>query len=271
MVDSVGDRMKRYEASFQPLLIPNMPVIVRVDGRAFHTLTRRFERPFDQKLIGSMVYATRNTAIDMAGFELAYTQSDEASFMLSDQASHEAQAWFGNNLSKLVSIIASTFTMRFNQCMYHTYERWEPATFDARAFNIPREDAPNYFLWRQRDWERNSLQMLARTHFSHKDLHEKGREAIHEMLHEVGVNWADLSPQLKNGTYILQSGNAESDVLPKYDAIKALMALSQAEERIAQATRIPPILVSDAPALNWSSTDIDFKHRPWNWTEDWAH
>ena len=73
------------------------------------------------------------------------------------------------------------------------------AYFDSRAFNIPKEEVCNYFVWRQQDWVRNSIQMLAQHHFSHKQLHGKNQADMHEMLHEVGVNWADLLPILKNG------------------------------------------------------------------------
>ncbi len=76
------------------------------------------------------------------------------------------------------------------------------AIFDSRVFNIPKEEVCNYFIWRQLDWFRNSLQMLARTHFSHKELNEKNTSDIHEMLHQKGVNWADLEPVWKNGVFI---------------------------------------------------------------------
>jgi hypothetical protein len=71
---------------------------------------------------------------------------------------------------------------------------------------MPADDAPNAFIWRQRDWERNSLQMLARSHFSHKQLHGKGRQDMHDMLHKIDVNWAELSPREKNGTFIRADG-----------------------------------------------------------------
>ncbi|KMV15979.1 hypothetical protein ACT17_23095 [Mycolicibacterium conceptionense] len=199
---TLGNRIKRYESASSHTLTPRTPVMIRVDGRAFHTFTRRCERPFDHHVVDSMVEAARYTAADMAGFRLAYVQSDEATFLIDDLASLQSQPWFGNKVHKLVSLSASLFTAAFNRA----WPGDELATFDSRAFSIPREDAPNAFIWRQRDWERNSLQMLARAHFSHRALAGRKHPEIHEMLHGVGVNWANLDPQLKNGTFVLPGG-----------------------------------------------------------------
>jgi tRNA(His) 5'-end guanylyltransferase len=200
MTSNLGDRMKRYELPFNHYLVPKTPVIVRVDGKAFHTYTqlRNLNKPFDNMLIAAMIQTTKHTARKMQGFKLAYIQSDEASFLLTDFDTFETEGYFDYELNKILSITASTFTAYFNQFMGVD----EVAMFDARAFNIPLEDFPNYFVWRQRDWERNSLQMLARTHYSQKELHGKGSPEIHEMLHKKDVNWAELKDVYKNGTFI---------------------------------------------------------------------
>lgn len=205
MTDSLGDRVKRYEAAYNHKLTPRMPVMIRVDGRAFHTYTRGFERPFDHALTWAMHESAVSTAREMQGFRLGYVQSDEATFLLTDYDQLDTQGWFGYELNKLVSLSASIFTAYFNVEMGIRKTGVAPlAVFDARAFNVPVDDVPNVFIWRQRDWERNSLQMLAHHHFSHRELHGKGRRDMHDMLHGVGVNWADLAPIEKNGTFILR-------------------------------------------------------------------
>lgn len=207
---SLGDRMKAYEACSAPRLTPNAPVVIRVDGRAFHTFTRHMRRPFDPVLMKVMVRAAVETAREMQGFKLGYVQSDEATFLLTDYDTNETAAWFGNEVNKLVSLSASIFTAHFNMFMHNEPV---PAAFDSRAFTVPREDVPNVFVWRQQDWTRNSLQMVARAHFSHKQLHGKNRAAMHDMLHEVGVNWAtDYTDQEKNGTFILADKTTHHEV-----------------------------------------------------------
>lgn len=203
-MDSLGDRIKRYEAVYTPLLQPRTPLFIRVDGRAFHTWTRGFSRPFDMRFIRGMVEAAKETAREMQGFKLAYVQSDEVTFMLSDFETPQSQGWFGYELNKVVSTSAALMSVHFNRYVVNGTDK--RATFDSRAFSVPKEDAPNVFVWRQKDWHRNSLQMLARAHYSHKELHGAGTSELHELLHDKGVNWADLDAQLKNGTFIYPDG-----------------------------------------------------------------
>ncbi|MET8430134.1 tRNA(His) guanylyltransferase Thg1 family protein [Nocardia sp. NPDC004860] len=206
---SIGDRMKAYEAPYNQKLTPNSCVIIRVDGRAFHTFTRRMRKPFDHALMNVMVKAAVETAREMQGFKLGYVQSDEATFLITDFDTHDTTGWFGYELNKLVSLSASLFTGFFNLAMHNDPG---PAAFDSRAFVVPREDVPNMFVWRQQDWERNSLQMLARAHFSHKECHGKNRQQLHDMLMlEKGINWADLSGQEKNGSIILKNKTIRHD------------------------------------------------------------
>ena len=195
---SLGDRIKRYEQTSKTTLLPNSFVVLRVDGKAFHTFTRGMEKPFDKKLTESMVKAGEMVAKDMQGFVLGYHQSDEFTFVLTDTKSFESELWFDREVQKLCSVTASLFTAFFNREMDGTV-----AAFDCRAFNVPKDDIPNVFVWRQQDWERNSLQMYARSFFSHKQLHNKNHNDIHEMLHSIQRNWAtDLKDVFKNGTFI---------------------------------------------------------------------
>ena len=231
MNDSLGDRMKRYEAAASHTLIPRTPVMIRVDGRAFHTFTRNCVKPFDPVILSTMVFAAQRTAADMAGFRLAYVQSDEATFLIDDLASLQSQPWFGNKAHKLVSLSASLFTAAFNRAWSGT----ELATFDSRAFSIPREDAPNAFVWRQRDWERNSLQMLAQARFPHAELQGKSHAEIHDMLHARGVSWARLTGQLKNGTFVLPGGQLRH-VRIDYETVDRWIA----KATVPSATDAPP-------------------------------
>ncbi len=208
---TLGDRIKRYEAVSHFTATARTPLMIRVDGRAFHTYTRGMERPFDPRLTEAMVEAARYVASEMQGFKAAYIQSDEATFCVTDYDRVESQGWFDYDLMKVVSISAALMTARFNQ---HMGDGKTPV-FDARAFSVPASDVVNAFLWRAKDWERNSLQMYARAHFSHQQLHGKKRQAVHDMLHGIGRNWTtELSPQQKNGTFLIQG---EDGITERHD------------------------------------------------------
>ena len=218
---SLADRIKRYEKTFSYAAVHRMPVMIRVDGRAFHQLTRHLKRPFDSEFISAMVSAATEVAKDMQGFKCAYIQSDEASFCITDYDSLETQGWFDYDLSKMVSLSASLMTVHFNKA----YPTDKAPVFDSRAFTVPADDVVNAFLWRAKDWERNSLQMYSRAYFSHKTLHEKKRADMHEMLHGIGKNWAvDLTDQERNGTFLVSAEagiEVQTNVLPTYVDVKA--------------------------------------------------
>jgi tRNA(His) 5'-end guanylyltransferase len=220
-----------YEDRDRHYLMRRTPVIVRVDGRAFHSWTRGLERPFDQRIIDTMVSASRAVAEDMQGCKAVYVQSDEASFLLTDFDKLTTEAWFNYNQSKVESISAALMTAWFN--LWWPWPtgigRDTPAIFDARAFNVPLAEVSNYFLWRMKDWERNSVSMYCQAHFSHKQLHGKQRSDQHELLHSIGKNWAtDLSPQIRNGTLLVRGleGKYEhrSDVQPTWPEVDAVIA-----------------------------------------------
>jgi tRNA(His) 5'-end guanylyltransferase len=228
MTASISDRMKGYERPFDPHLTPNSPVVIRVDGKSFHTLLRHATKPFDRRMMHAMRMAMAGTTAEMHGFKLAYTQSDECTFVVTDYDTHETESWFGYSLSKIVSITASTFTGYFNE----HYDEPVVAVFDARAYVVPVQDVPNVFVWRQRDWERNSVQMLARAHFSHKECMHKKLADLHEMLHGKGINWSNLEPAEKNGSYYTRDQTFVHEKLG-YDEIALLLAPKQEEEAVA--------------------------------------
>lgn len=201
--DSIGNRMKdNYESRYRIKLTRRMPVIIRLDGKTFHTITRRCEKPFDQTLQATMECTAIRLCSDIQGAKCAYVQSDEISILLTDFDKLTTDAWFDYNLQKIVSISAGIASAYFTA---HYMNDGHIAVFDSRAFNIPKEEVCNYFIWRQQDWLRNSIQMLSQCHFTPKQLHKKNTSDMHEMLHEKGINWADLKPVWKNGSFIYKT------------------------------------------------------------------
>ena len=236
--DSLGDRMKRYEGVTRNYLKRRMPVVIRIDGKAFHTFTRGFQKPFDMLLMKTMWETCKYLCANIQGCKIAYTQSDEISLLLTDYETLTTDAWFENNIQKMVSVSASMATLAFNKVFsqqvesllnenVRTPEDYElnkkyydiiqkciyTALFDSRVFNIPKEEVCNYFIWRQQDASRNSVQMVGRASFSDKQLYNKNCDMIQEMLFsEKGINWNDIPTYQKRGaciykeTYTLDNG-----------------------------------------------------------------
>ena len=212
VVDSLGDRMKGYERVPSGKLTRRTPVIVRVDGRSFHTFTRGMEKPFSPKLIYVMQQVAKELMELSGNCVLAYVQSDEISVLMNDWNTLDSQPFFDNKIQKLSSIFAAAATSSFINHWYKVTGDLEMVQFDARVFNLPKDDVANYFIWRQQDWTRNSLQMVSRANFSHKRLEGKNQSDMHEMLwSEKSINWNDFDTHLKRGTFLSKEGKVVID------------------------------------------------------------
>lgn len=230
-MSALDKRMKEfYEFIPKTKLMRRCPVAIRIDGKAFHTFTRGFKKPFDKVMIETMQETTQYLCENIQGCVLGYTQSDEITLILIDYKNLESSAWFDYEVQKICSVAASMATMQFNRlfakkvAMYKdklddlramkiitdtdialglAYEKSleNGAMFDARCFNIPKDEVCNLIYWRQQDASRNSIQMLARTYYSSKQLQGKKNTMIQDMLFkDFGINWNDCPVVEKRGT-----------------------------------------------------------------------
>ena len=249
MFDALGDRMKSYyEDRYRIYLTRRAPVIIRIDGNAFHTFTRGLDKPFDADFMDIMQKTCLSLCSSIQGCVGGYVQSDEISLLLIDYNTIKTDAWFDYNLQKITSLAAARATMTFNGLVRNFVERekgkaercaaegnkffdsgdeyfeqadkhinkctlWElkidRAMYDARAFNIPKEEVTNYFIWRQKDATRNSIQSAGQAQFSHKELNGKSQSDIQEMLFQKGINWDDYTIPEKRGAFIRRHTNEE--------------------------------------------------------------
>lgn len=199
----IGNRMKiNYERASQYTLTRRTPVVIRLDGKAFHTFTKHFDKPFDNTFIDRMQDVTEYLVRNVQGCIYGYTQSDEISLVLIDYMALNTQPWFDYKVQKMCSVAASMATAEFNE-----NSPWDAlGLFDARAFNVPENDIYNYLVWRFKDWQRNSIQMVAQSIFSHKDLQNKSTGDMIAMCLINGVDWDALPNVYRYGTLITKAG-----------------------------------------------------------------
>lgn len=88
----LAKRIKKYKAVAKSVLMSRVSVVIRIDGRSFHTFTRGFKRPFDEVLIKTMQETTKYLCENIQGCVLGYTQSDEISLVLVDYQKLETSA-----------------------------------------------------------------------------------------------------------------------------------------------------------------------------------
>ena len=232
--DELGKRMKDfYENVPKTRLVRRTPVAIRIDGKAFHTFTRGFEKPFDEVLGRAMRETMKYLCENIQGCVLGYTQSDEITLILIDYKKLNSSAWFDYEVQKMCSISASMATMAFNKYfsemvmqlesdVAQEYEtdgdtEWvikmekylkayrksceKGAMFDSRCFNIPKEEVCNLVYWRQLDATRNSIQMVGQANFSHNELQGKSCNMIQDMLlTQKNIIWNNYPVVCKRGS-----------------------------------------------------------------------
>lgn len=239
--NTLGTRMKVYEAVSKNYLMRRTPVIIRLDGKAFHTFTRGLDKPFDIDFVNIMQQTMLHLCENIQGCVLGYTQSDEITLVLVDYQDRDTCAWFDNQVQKIASISASMATLYFNRelsemlrdleedlaaadyslpqaHMYETnskkYDKWYDkeykALFDSRVFNVPQYEVINNLIWRQQDATRNSINSVAQSLFSHKELQGiNSKDLQNKMLIEKDVNWNDFPTTLKRGSCAIKNNDGK--------------------------------------------------------------
>lgn len=234
--DSLGDRMKEnYENRAKTYLVRRMPVIIRLDGKAFHSFTKGFKRPYDEIFHNTMNSTLQCLCENIQGCKFGYTQSDEITLVLTDYDTLTTDGWFDYAVQKMCSVSASMATLAFNRWLWALVAEYENdymeawiysqeeekyinnnedekyinnlvdavnkgAMFDARCFNIPEEEVCNCLIWRQQDATRNAIQMLGQCNFSHKELQGKSCNDIQDMLMtQKSINFNDMPIEFKRG------------------------------------------------------------------------
>ena len=229
--EALGDRMKEfYENRSKTYLTRRTPIIIRIDGCHFHTFCRGLRKPYDPTFIKAMQLTCKDLCQKVQGCKLGYVESDEISLLLTDYDTLTTDAWFGYSVQKMCSVAASMAAMYFNRnfakCVEEFYknnveDNWREdederyynkvllkkvelgGYFDARAFNIPESEVVNYFIWRQNDASRNSIQGLAQAHFSQKQLQNLNNSQLQDKLMlEKNINWNDCTTVEKRGTCV---------------------------------------------------------------------
>ena len=221
---SLGDRMKEfYEDRFRYYVPRRTYTLIRIDGKAFHTYTKGLVSPFDDGLIADINETTAYLCKNIQGAKFGYVQSDEISILITDFDERDTQMWFDGNLQKMASIAASMATSKFNELRVDRYIRekfnsgietitplWmenlkkiRKAEFDARVFQIPQKsEVENYFIFRQQDGTRNSVQSVAQSLYSQRELNGKKEKDMQEMIFQKGINWNDYHFREKRGGII---------------------------------------------------------------------
>lgn len=211
--DSFGDRMKTYERLSESQLIPNLPIVVRLDGKSFSKYTSRLERPYDLKLIELMQNTCKHLMKISHNIKVAYQQSDEITLIISNDYDNPVE--YNGRVQKLCSILAAECSVYFATHAYILENALhDHPVFDCRIFNVPDwVEASNAVLWREQDATKNSIQLAGQSNFSHKEMQGLKNNQIQEkLLLEKNINWNDYPASFKRGSYIKREKYFDPDL-----------------------------------------------------------
>jgi len=216
----LGDRMKKYEEPFRATLPVRMPAVIRLDGKAFHSLTKDCDRPFEKRVRDTIVFAAQAIMSEIPA-RMAYHQSDEVSMLLVDYNRFDTEQWFGGVVQKMVSVAASMMGVEFTQ-------RWGAhGYFDARVFVVPERDIKNYFVWRQQDATRNALSMAAQAVYPQRQLQNKRGAELLAMLKKKGIDFDGYPAWFRRGSIITRQDIVEAPVFSKTGFLDRYMAVEE--------------------------------------------
>ena len=203
--DDLGDRMKMYErVEAGRHFLPRIPIVARLDGRAFHTFTKGLQQPFDTALMQCMVDTTKEL-VKQTNASVGYRQSDEITLIWTNILNLE-DFWFGGRVQKMCSLLSSIATLEFNACVRELlpekYASKKPI-FDCRIWQVPDEtEAANVLVWRENDAVKNSIMATALSAVGHDAVVGKGQKEQLDLIHSKGLNWNQNPDWAKRGTYV---------------------------------------------------------------------
>lgn len=197
--EALGDKHKKYEGMNQQYFMPMLPIMVRLDGKAFHTFTKGLARPYDARMSHCMAVAAK-AVLEITQGLIAYTQSDEITVIIPAQEN----MFYGGRRDKINSVLAAAASVAFNKAIaIHIPEKAHlDPVFDCRSWQYPTDDlCVESLLWRETDATRNSLTMACSAVYKQHELQHKGFVDQHNMLHEKGINWNNYPNFFKRGSY----------------------------------------------------------------------
>jgi tRNA(His) guanylyltransferase len=200
--DELDAKMRVFETAHDHVVLPEIYIVARIDGRGFTRLTKElhsFEAPFDERFRDTMVETVAH--LMDCGFRVVYgyTQSDEISLLF-----HRDEDAFGRKARKFDSILAGEASAKFSLLL------GAHAAFDCRLCELPNADlVRDYFRWRSEDAHRNAL-----NGHCYWALRREGRSAgeatqqlsrlsvrdKNELLFQRGINFNDLPSWQKRGS-----------------------------------------------------------------------
>jgi tRNA(His) guanylyltransferase len=246
-IENLGDWCKWLETNFSPeIMIPKLPVIIRLDGCNFSNWTKNLEKPFDEKF-NQLLQDLCKELVQVTGAKIGYCSSDEITLILySDDL--KKPVYHSGKKQKILSKLTSHCSNWFNANKDRYVKNATLAEWDCRIYQTPSiRDAGLQLLWRERDCTRNSVYLTAFHEFSHNVLQNLNSSQLQEKLfQERGINWNDKPVDFKRGSYFKQKTVSKKLTLEELETLPPLHNARknpdlEVERRVLEKLDLPPL------------------------------
>lgn len=225
--------IKKFELNTQSMTtIPsNSYLVVRLDGRAFHTFTQGLNKPFDENLTTCMI-ETVSHLVEKLNPIISFYQSDEITLMF--KVNMLENFMFGGRTFKILSILSAMTSVKFNQQIvkYLPNKADSLPHFDCRLMSFNTfDDAILAIIWRQQDCIKNSISMIAQAFIPHKFLLNKSNSEKIKILSDIGVNVSDYPETHLSGFFFTRE---VKDVILSEDELLKIPTKHRPKDNIAR-------------------------------------
>jgi tRNA(His) 5'-end guanylyltransferase len=199
----IEERVARWETNQLVRFMPELPILMRLDGSSFSTFTQGLKRPYDQRLTDLMI-ETAKFVVNLTNARLGLVGSDEITILLYEEDIN-SQTIYNGRYEKLLSEIPAQVSVFFNKELtkYLPEKVDKSPYFDAKAWQVPTlEEAFNCFWVREESITRNAITMAALSEYSHKQLEGVSGSQKQEMLFQKGINFNDYPVSFKRGVFL---------------------------------------------------------------------
>ena len=264
--DTLGDSMKEFEMAFAgQRAMKGIPLMARLDGRAFHTFTKGLARPYDQRLSDCMIDTTK-FLVEETGALIGYTQSDEITLSWFVDVDSTSEYMFGGRIQKMVSVLAGLASSKFMKLVMERIPEKADSVpiFDCRVWQVPNlQVASDAYLWRELDASKNSVSMAAHSYFGHKSLHGKtGKEKQEMLFNSFGINWNDYPAFFKRGTYVKRVTSEQPLSMAEEDWLKIPEKHRPAKDQLFLRTSVEVIDLPKAKSIKNYRDVLFFNQEP---------
>ncbi len=207
-IQTLKERINDYREVSSSKLMRKLPIVINLNGRSFRRITQGIEKPYSTDFSNVMCATAIKLCHEISGAVFAYIFNDDITIVARNDQSVETQAWFQNDIQKIVSVSASIATLEFaNAAKSFDLILNGEATFTSNVYTVPSTmEAINVLILKQQLCQQTSLNFSAFYELSHRYgddaidiLQNRSPEEKEELLAQCGQHYTTFPLPFRRG------------------------------------------------------------------------